>query len=64
MHQNVHLTVMLSEMLLRVSAHQRHHQGAHTILTSSGLLWNTAQGTVIHNSPPLPAAVNHIHLHP
>jgi hypothetical protein len=34
MHQNYHFIVMLSQMLLHVSAHQRHHQGAHTILTS------------------------------
>jgi hypothetical protein len=34
MHQNYHFIVMLSQMLLRVSAHQRHHQGAHVILTS------------------------------
>jgi hypothetical protein len=34
MHQNYHFIVMLSQMILHVSAHQRHHQGAHTILTS------------------------------
>jgi exopolyphosphatase/pppGpp-phosphohydrolase len=34
MHQNYHVIVMLSQMLLHVSAHQRHHQGARTILTS------------------------------
>jgi hypothetical protein len=34
MHQNDHLIVMLSQTLLQVSAYQRHHQGAHTILTS------------------------------
>jgi hypothetical protein len=33
-HKNYHFIVMLSQMLLRVSAHQRHHQGAHTILKS------------------------------
>jgi hypothetical protein len=44
MHKNYHFIVMLSQMLLHVSAHQRHHQGAHTILTRSGLLWNTALG--------------------
>jgi hypothetical protein len=34
MHQNYHSIVMLSQMLLHVLAHQRHHQGAYTILTS------------------------------
>jgi hypothetical protein len=34
MHQNDHFNVMLSQMLLHVSAYQRHHQGAHMILTS------------------------------
>jgi hypothetical protein len=34
MHQNYHFIVMLSQMLLHVSAHQHHHHGAHTILTS------------------------------
>jgi hypothetical protein len=33
MHHNYHFIVMLSHMLLHVSAHQCHHQGAHTILT-------------------------------
>jgi hypothetical protein len=33
-HQNYHFIVMLSQMLLHVSAHQRHRQGAYTILTS------------------------------
>jgi hypothetical protein len=33
MHQSDHLTVMLSQTLLHVSAYQRHHQGAHMILT-------------------------------
>jgi hypothetical protein len=58
MHQNDHFIVMPSQTLLHVTAYQRHHQGVHMILTSSGLLWNTA---VFHNSPLLPAAVNHIH---
>jgi hypothetical protein len=31
---NDHFVVMSSQMLLHVSAYQRHHQGAHTILTS------------------------------
>jgi hypothetical protein len=35
MHQNVHFIVMLSQTLLHVSAYQRHHQGAHMILTSN-----------------------------
>jgi hypothetical protein len=34
MQQNDHFIVMLSQMLLHVSAHQRRHRGAHTILTS------------------------------
>jgi metal-dependent HD superfamily phosphatase/phosphodiesterase len=34
MHQDDHFIVMLSQTLLHVSAHQRHHQGAHMILTS------------------------------
>jgi hypothetical protein len=34
MHQNDHFIVMSSQTLLHVSAYQRHHQGAHTILTS------------------------------
>jgi hypothetical protein len=34
MHQNDHFIVMSSQMLLHVSAYQRHHQGAHMILTS------------------------------
>jgi hypothetical protein len=34
MHQNDHFIVMPSQMLLHVSAYQRHHQGAHLILTS------------------------------
>jgi hypothetical protein len=33
MHQNYHFIVMLSQMLLHVSAHQCHHQGAHMIVT-------------------------------
>jgi hypothetical protein len=41
-----HFIVMLSQMLLHVSAHQRHYQGAHTILKSylsvyiTKKLWN------------------------
>jgi hypothetical protein len=31
---NDHFIVMSSQTLLHVSAYQRHHQGAHTILTS------------------------------
>jgi hypothetical protein len=34
MHQNDHFIVMSSQTLLHVSAYQRHHQGAHMILTS------------------------------
>jgi hypothetical protein len=34
MHQNYHFIVMLSQMLVHVSTHHRHQQGAHTILTS------------------------------
>jgi hypothetical protein len=34
MHQNDHFIVMLSQTLPHVSANQRHHQGAHMILTS------------------------------
>jgi hypothetical protein len=34
MHQNDHFIVFVSQMLLHVSAHQRHHQGAHMIVTS------------------------------
>jgi hypothetical protein len=34
MHKNYHFIVMLSQMILRVSAHQRHLRGAHTILTT------------------------------
>jgi hypothetical protein len=34
MHQKDHFIVMLSQTLLHVSAYQRHHQGAHMILTS------------------------------
>jgi hypothetical protein len=34
MHQNDHFIVMLSQMLLHVSAHQRHRKEAHMILTS------------------------------
>jgi hypothetical protein len=33
MHQDDHFILMLSQMLLHVSAHQRHCQGAHMILT-------------------------------
>jgi hypothetical protein len=33
-HQNDHFIVMLSQMLLHVSTHQLHHQGAHMIFTS------------------------------
>jgi hypothetical protein len=33
MHKNYHFIVMRSHMLLHVSAHQRHHQGDHVILT-------------------------------
>jgi hypothetical protein len=32
-HQNDHFIVMLSQTLQHVSAYQRHHQTAHTILT-------------------------------
>jgi hypothetical protein len=32
--QNDHFIVMLSQKLLHISAYQRHHQGAHMILTS------------------------------
>jgi hypothetical protein len=102
MHQNYHFIVMLRQMLLHVSAHQRHHQGAHIILTSylyvgvhyrknNGVssklspvsivtLWiqvvttnccwkqwtvveHDPRWAVFHNSPLLPATVNHIHLH-
>jgi hypothetical protein len=34
MHRNYNFIVMVSQMLLHVSAHQRHHQEAYTILTS------------------------------
>jgi hypothetical protein len=34
MHQNDHFIVMSSQTLLHVLAYQRHHQGAHMILTS------------------------------
>jgi hypothetical protein len=34
MHKKYHFIVMLSQTLLRVSAYQRHHHGAHMILTS------------------------------
>jgi hypothetical protein len=34
MHQNAQCIVMSSQKLLHVSAYQRHHQGAHVILTS------------------------------
>jgi hypothetical protein len=34
MHQNDHFIVMSSQTLLHVSAYQRHHHGAHMILTS------------------------------
>jgi hypothetical protein len=34
MHQNNYFIVMSSQTLLHVSAYQRHHQGAHMILTS------------------------------
>jgi hypothetical protein len=34
LHQNYHFIVMLSQTLLHVPAYQRHHQGAHMILTS------------------------------
>jgi hypothetical protein len=43
MHQNYHFIVMLSQMLLHVSAHQRHHQGAHTILTGYLSVYITEQ---------------------
>jgi hypothetical protein len=33
-HQNDHFIVMSSQTLLNVSAYQRHHPGAHMILTS------------------------------
>jgi hypothetical protein len=33
-HQTVHFIVMSSQTLLHVSTYQRHHQGAHMILTS------------------------------
>jgi hypothetical protein len=35
MHQNEHFIVMSNQTLLHVSAYQRHHQGAHMILTST-----------------------------
>jgi hypothetical protein len=34
MHKNDHFIIMLSQTLLYVLAHQRHHQAAHMILTS------------------------------
>jgi hypothetical protein len=34
MHQNDHIIVMSSQTLLHVLAYERHHQGAHMILTS------------------------------
>jgi hypothetical protein len=34
MHQNCHFIVIFSQTPLHVSAYQRHHQGAHMILTS------------------------------
>jgi hypothetical protein len=34
MHKNDHFIVMSSQTLLHVSVYQRHHQGAHMILTS------------------------------
>jgi hypothetical protein len=34
MYQNDRYIVMLTQTLLHVSAYQRHHQGAHMILTS------------------------------
>jgi hypothetical protein len=34
MYQNYYFIVMLMQMLLHVSAHQRHHQGVNTLLTS------------------------------
>jgi hypothetical protein len=33
-HQNDHFIVIISQTFLHVSAYQRHHQGAHMILTS------------------------------
>jgi hypothetical protein len=34
MHKNYQFIVTLSQMLLHISAYQRHNQGAYTILTS------------------------------
>jgi hypothetical protein len=34
MHKKYHFIVMLSQTLLCVTAYQRHHHGAHMILTS------------------------------
>jgi hypothetical protein len=39
MHQNDHFIVMSSQTLLHVLAYQRHHQGAHMILTSYLLVY-------------------------
>jgi hypothetical protein len=54
-HQNEYFIVMLSQTFLHVSAYQRHHQGAHMILTSclyvgvlyrkNKWLWLTAAGS-------------------
>jgi hypothetical protein len=73
MHQNDHCILMFSQTLLHVSAN--HHQGAYMIITSylyvsvhyrknSGISSEIAPLVVFHNSPLLPAAVNHIYLYP
>jgi hypothetical protein len=41
MHQDDDFIVMLSQMFVHFSAHQRHHQGAHMILTSYLSVWIT-----------------------
>jgi hypothetical protein len=75
MHQNDQYIAMSNQMLLHVSAYQRHHQGSNMILTSYlhvGVHYKKSNGTrpkgthwaVFHHSPLLPTAVSHNHLYP
>jgi hypothetical protein len=53
MHQNYHFIVILSQMLIHVSAHQRHHQGAHTILTSYWSVYSTENNEISSEEAPI-----------
>jgi hypothetical protein len=69
MHQNNHFIVMLSQTLLRVSAYQRHHQGAHMILTNIDVHYRKNNGISSEVAPINIVTLwiqvdNHIHLCP